>query len=136
MAARHLFDNIYYPFYRSKCLGCPQLIIVMSEYVPLKSHGRYFGWRNKIFSIVSVFCTFASGIILHIFRDNILKGFLFVFTAAFICRFVSWHFLTQMYQPSYRIKEDAYFNFFVFSCALGVLIFVNLLSLWQLLIFL
>lgn len=87
---------------------------LMSEHVPLKCRGRYFGWRNKILSIVTISAAFIAGFILHLFRHNILRGFLIIFSIAFISRFISWYFLTRMYEPAFKVKKEAYFSFFDF----------------------
>lgn len=89
---------------------------LMSDYVPYKMRGRYFGWRNKIFGMIVIVASFAAGFILHWFKvkNNILLGFTFVFSLAFICRLISWYFLTRMYEPPYKVKKEAYFTFFDF----------------------
>lgn len=87
---------------------------LMSNHVPYKSRGRYFGWRNKIFGIISVSCAFIAGFILYTFKNNILRGFLIIFSIAFICRFISWYFLTQMYEPKLKVKKESYFTFLDF----------------------
>jgi MFS family permease len=83
---------------------------LMSDHVPYKSRGRFFGWRNRILGIVTVMCSLLAGLILHIFKNNILRGFCIIFTAAVICRFISWYFLTKMYEPRFKAKGDAYFS--------------------------
>jgi len=98
---------------------------LISEYIPAKSRGKYFGWRNKILTIITVFFSFVSGFILHIFRDNVLRGFLIILILAFTFRFLSWYFLTKMYEPPYKLKEDAYFSFFDFIKRLKVSNFVK-----------
>lgn len=87
---------------------------LMSEYVPYRSRGRYFGWRNKIFGIITILCSFLAGFILHLHKEDPLKGFLFIFGFAFLARFISWYFLLQMYEPPYRINKEAYFSLFDF----------------------
>lgn len=87
---------------------------LMSEYIPYKKRGKYFGWRNWILGIVAVICSLVSGFILHILKNNILRGFLIVFTVATICRFISWYFLTKMYEPRFRSQSNSYFSLFDF----------------------
>ena len=87
---------------------------LMSDHVPVNKRGRYFGWRNKIFGIVTVLSAFLAGFILQLFKNNILKGFLVIFSLAFISRFISWCFLTRMFEPPFRAKKEAYFSFFDF----------------------
>ena len=87
---------------------------LMSDYIPYKMRGKYFGWRNKILGVVTIICAFIAGTILHYFKNNILRGFLIVFSIAFVCRLVSWYFLTQMYEPPFKLKKESYFSFLDF----------------------
>jgi len=95
-------------------LAGPAWSSLMSDHVPYKMRGKYFGWRSKIFGIVTISSAFLAGFILHLFKYNILKGFLIIFSIAFLCRFISWYFLTQMYEPVFRVKEESYFSFIDF----------------------
>lgn len=87
---------------------------LMSDHVPYKSRGRYFGWRSRIFGIVTIISSFFAGFTLYLLKHNVLKGFLIVFSIAFLCRFISWYFLTKMYEPPFRLKKEAYFSFLDF----------------------
>ncbi|MCM8800377.1 MAG: MFS transporter, partial [Candidatus Omnitrophica bacterium] len=87
---------------------------LISEYVPYRIRGRYFGWRNKVFGMVTVLSSFLAGFILHLYKNNLLGGFLLIFSLAFLARLISWYFLMQMYEPPYRVDKEAYFNFFDF----------------------
>lgn len=92
----------------------PVWLSLMSDYLPPKRRASYFGWRNKIFGIIITVSAFAAGFILHLFKSNILKGFMLVFSLAFVCRLISWYFLTRMYELPLKIKKEAYFNFWDF----------------------
>lgn len=94
--------------------AAPSWLSLMSDYIPVKKRGKYFGWRNKILGAVTIACAFLAGFILHLFKNNILRGFLIIFSAAFLCRFVSWCFLTRMYEPPFKVRQEAYFSFFDF----------------------
>lgn len=94
--------------------AAPAWSSLMSDHIPVKSRGRYFGWRNKIMGIATILSAFLAGFILHLFKQNILKGFLIVFSVAFLCRFASWCFLTRMYEPKFKHKPEAIFSFFDF----------------------
>lgn len=87
---------------------------LMSDHVPNRSRGKFFGWRNKTLGAISIIAAFLAGFILQIFKQNILTGFLIIFSLAFLCRFISWYFLTRMYEPVLKVKEEAYFSFFDF----------------------
>ncbi|MBP7216171.1 MAG: MFS transporter [Candidatus Omnitrophica bacterium] len=92
-------------------IATPAWSSLMSEYIPYKKRGVYFGWRNKILNTLVVICSFLAGLILYWFRGNVLQGFFIIFTVACACRFVSWYFLTRMYEPPYRNPEGAHFSF-------------------------
>ncbi len=92
----------------------PVWLSLMSDHLPCTKRGSYFGWRNKILGIIITSSVFLAGFILHIFKGDILKGFMVIFSIAFISRFISWCFLTQMYEPPLKIKKESYFNFFDF----------------------
>jgi len=83
---------------------------LMSEYIPYRMRGRYFGWRNKILNMVAVGAAYLAGIILHHFKHDVLKGFLLIFSLAFIFRSISWYFLTRMYEPVFKPSQDSYFT--------------------------
>ncbi|MFA6216683.1 MAG: MFS transporter [Candidatus Omnitrophota bacterium] len=87
---------------------------LMSDYLPYRKRGRYFGWRNKITGVITICCVFIAGFILQIFRADVLRGFLIILSLAFICRFISWCFLIRMYEPKMRHSPEAYFSFFDF----------------------
>lgn len=87
---------------------------LMSDHVPYKMRGRYFGWRNKILGAVTILSAFAAGFILHYFKSNILKGFLIIFSIAFCARFISWYFLSRMYEPPFNVTKESYFSFLDF----------------------
>jgi len=90
--------------------AAPAWSSLMSEYIPYKMRGKYFGWRNKILGMVTITFTFIAGFILYYFRNNILKGFQIVFVLAMLARFISWYFLTKMYEPPLRISKESYFS--------------------------
>lgn len=92
----------------------PSWASLMSEYIPYKMRGKYFGWRNKALGVVTIISAFVAGIILHYFKNNILRGFLIIFSVAALSRFISWCFLTRMYEPKFRVEQGSYFSFIDF----------------------
>jgi MFS family permease len=88
----------------------PIWLSLMAEYIPAKSRGRYFGWRNKVLSEIIIISMLAAGFILHFFEKNILKGFLVIFSIAFVARLISWYFLTRMHEPPFKIDRGSYFS--------------------------
>lgn len=107
---------IFFTLFASlNAVALPAWSSLMSEYIPYKMRGRYFGWRNKILGAVTIICAFASGLILHYFKkSNILTGFLVIFSAATLSRFISWYFLTKMYEPPHKTGKEHYFSFLDF----------------------
>ncbi|MDD5669406.1 MAG: MFS transporter [Candidatus Omnitrophica bacterium] len=112
-------------FTASNGFALPVWQSLMSEYLPSRKRGTYFGWRTKILGIVTISCMFAAGFVLQFFKNNssgivlpvpfqegagVLSGFMLIFLLAFICRFVSWYFLTRMYEPPFRHERSAYFS--------------------------
>lgn len=87
---------------------------LMSDHIPRLSRGRYFGWRNRILGTITVICAFLAGFILNIFGKESFVGFAIIFGLACISRFISWYFLTKMYEPPIKITEEHYFNFWDF----------------------
>jgi MFS family permease len=87
---------------------------LMSDHIPIKSRGRYFGWRNKILGVVAILSAFAAGFILHCFKNAILTGFLIIFSIAAVSRITSWYFLTRMYEPPFKTTKQSYFSFLDF----------------------
>ncbi|MEK9148576.1 MAG: MFS transporter, partial [Candidatus Desantisbacteria bacterium] len=47
-------------------IAFPAWASLMCDHIPHRSRGKYFGWRNKVMSSVTVFSGFLAGIILHI----------------------------------------------------------------------
>ncbi len=86
----------------------------MSDHIPRLSRGRYFGWRNRLLGTITVICAFLAGFILNIFGKESYIGFAIIFGLACISRFISWYFLTKMYEPPIKITVEHYFNFWDF----------------------
>ncbi len=87
---------------------------LMSDHIPPSSRGRYFGWRNRILGTITVVCAFLAGFILNIFGKGSYVGFAIIFGLACISRFISWYFLTKMYEPPIKITQEHYFSFWDF----------------------
>lgn len=87
---------------------------LMSDYIPPNRRGQYFGWRNKRLGFVGIMCSLCAGLILQVYKNNILFGFWLILTLAMCARFVSWYFLTKMYEPKFRHDHTSYFSFWDF----------------------
>ncbi len=95
-------------------LANPPWAGLMAEYIPARKRGAYFGWRNKITGIVTVAASFVSGFILFRLTHNIFVAFLTILILAFICRLISWGFLTRMYEPRFAPAREDYFSIWDF----------------------
>ncbi|MBU1261477.1 MFS transporter [bacterium] len=95
-------------------IAFPAWASLMSDYIPHKSRGRYFGWRSKIMGIITVLAGFLAGIILHITKGNIFIGFSIIFGLALVTRLLSLYFLTKMSELPFKVKNEAYFSFLDF----------------------
>ena len=87
---------------------------LMSEYIPSTKRGRYFGWRNRILNLVAVVCSLCAGLILQIYKHKVLFGFWIILTLALFSRFISWYFLTLMYEPKFYHHAENKFTFLDF----------------------
>ena len=110
-----LFLIIFITLFNSLgAFAVPAWSSLMSDHIPYKMRGKYFGWRNKILGAITVLSAFIAGFTLHKFKNNVVVGFSVIFGIAFICRFISWYFLTRMFEPPLKINRKAYFSFFDF----------------------
>jgi len=88
---------------------------LMSDLVPEKQRGEYFGWRNRILGFIMVAMGFVAGFILHTMENiNIYHGFAIIFLFAFIFRIMSWYFLTRMHEPPLEHKKEDQFTLIMF----------------------
>jgi len=102
-----VFMTLYTGF---STLVSPIWVGLMTEYIPTRKRGSYFGWRNKIVSIVVIAASLSAGLILQHFRNEPLRGFLIILILAFAARLISWYFLTRMYEPRFIVDKSAYFS--------------------------
>ncbi|MFA6356711.1 MAG: MFS transporter [Candidatus Omnitrophota bacterium] len=92
----------------------PAWTSLMSDHIPRRSRGRYFGWRNRLLGIITITCAFLAGFILNIFGKDNLTGFMVILGLALVARFTSWSFLKRMYEPPIKITREHYFTFWDF----------------------
>jgi len=69
----------------------------MGYFVPTRLRARYFGKRNRVIGFVSFVSTFIAGYILDIFENNMINGFIIIFTIAFLGRLISAFYLNKKY---------------------------------------
>jgi MFS family permease len=88
---------------------------LMSDYIPARQRGRYFGWRSKILGSVAVGSVIASGLLLYSFREiSHSAGFFILFFLAALARYASAHFISQMDEPPHRKDPASDFTFIMF----------------------
>lgn len=87
---------------------------LMSDYIPVKKRGKYFGWRNRLQGLLTVSVSIGAGLLLHRFGKDSLMGFTIIFVFAMCCRFCAWVCLTKMVEPSRYTSHDVYFSFLDF----------------------
>ena len=84
---------------------------LMSDYIPVKKRGKYFGWRNRLQGILTVLSSIAAGLLLNYFGKNKIVGFTIIFIFAMVCRWCAWGCLTRMSEPFRHTSHDQYFSF-------------------------
>ncbi|MGH7198713.1 MAG: MFS transporter [Candidatus Omnitrophota bacterium] len=87
---------------------------LMSDYIPVKKRGQYFGWRNRLQGILMVTVSIIAGLVLHHFGKTDILGFTLIFGFAMMCRFYAWACLTRMAEPFRHASHDVYFSFLDF----------------------
>lgn len=93
----------------------PAWMSIMSQHIPAHKRGHYFGWRSKVLGIVYTLSIIIAGIILHLFSAiNLLWGFVILALVAALARFVSFYYLTRMYEPKMIGYPNDYFSFMAF----------------------
>ncbi len=92
----------------------PAWASLMADHIPASARGKYFGWRNRFIGAITVACAFLAGFILNTFGKETYAGFVVIFGLACAARFISWYFLSKMYEPPMKITHEHYFNFWDF----------------------
>jgi MFS family permease len=81
---------------------------MMADLVHENIRGRYFSFRGRINTIATLAFSFVGGLLLQFFTHNIFVGFAIIFGGAMLLRFLSFSFLSRMYEPPLaREKSDA-----------------------------
>lgn len=98
---------------------------MLSDLVPVRKRGSYFGRRERLLGFVSVLSVFLAGYYLNwseasasgglpTKKEAALFGFFIVFLVAGSARAISGYLMTLIYEPPLRIKEEHYFSFWDF----------------------
>jgi MFS family permease len=76
-----------------------------------KGIGIYFGKRSRIATTISLCCMIIAGFILDYFKKtNIFIGFVILFLAAGIGRFISARLMLKQYEPPIKIDDKYFFS--------------------------
>lgn len=115
-----LFEEIRVPlfillFAVTSCLNLmatPAWASLVSEYIPFRKRGQYFGFRGAALGMVYFVSLLVAGLVLHVFeRSDLFLGFAILIIAASAMRMISWGFLTLLYEPKWRPRTEDYFTF-------------------------
>jgi MFS family permease len=88
---------------------------LMSDYVPAKKRGQYFGWRNRTVGAVTVASIVTSGLLLNFFHQRYYSaGFWMIFSLAAAARYCSGYFISRMDEPPHRKDPANDFTFIMF----------------------
>jgi MFS family permease len=79
---------------------------MMADLVPMHLRGKYFGLRGQITGIISLIFGLVGGGILELFKGNVFAGFALLFGGAAVFRFLSFYYLTGMYEPPFSRERE------------------------------
>ncbi|MBF0318852.1 MAG: MFS transporter [Nitrospirae bacterium] len=92
-------------------LSQPAWASMLSELVPKKRFGRYFGWRNRIMGFIAVGSSISAGLVLkHFSAVDPVYGFIIIFCAAFVFRMSSLLFFNKIEEPPMSTGREHYFS--------------------------
>ena len=92
----------------------PAWASLMSDIVPRKITGLYFGKRDRIIGISSMTFILLIGFLLQRLLENVVWGFIGIFTFACILRVISSGLLRTQYDVSLHVKSEHHFSFIQF----------------------
>ncbi|HWP56540.1 MAG TPA: MFS transporter [Candidatus Acidoferrales bacterium] len=88
---------------------------LMSDYIPTRKRGQYFGWRNQRVGLVNVASVICGGLLLYWSRQiSTALGFLLLFVLAALARFISGSYIARMSEPPMKRDPAADFTFWMF----------------------
>jgi MFS family permease len=83
---------------------------LMTDLVPVRKRGRYFGNRGRICGFTTLAFAFVAAFILWLFGHQLFIGFTTIFAMALSFRLISWCFLAKMYEPPATIEDEGRFR--------------------------
>jgi MFS family permease len=72
---------------------------MMADLVHEDIRGRYFSFRNRIVTFITLISSLIAGLLLQLFTHNVFMGFAIIFGGAMLSRFFSVYFVSHMYEP-------------------------------------
>jgi MFS family permease len=79
---------------------------VMSEVLPSRLRGRYFGMRSRFSTLSTVGASLVGGGLIFVLRDQGLWGYVIAFAAAFGCRAASALLLTTLFELHRDVRSE------------------------------
>ncbi|NMB66715.1 MFS transporter [Candidatus Woesearchaeota archaeon] len=78
-----------------------------------KESGKYFGFRNRILGITALVVMILASLLLNYFKEKqeVMIGFIILFSLAFLFRIVSFKILSKHYEPKLNLEKGYYFSF-------------------------
>ena len=116
------FDNRIYVFIlllivTNLCGGLagPAWGSLVSDYIPMRKRGQYFGWRNRMLGMINVTSVICAGLLLYWSRTiSTALGFFSLFLTAAFARFASGAYIARMIEAPMKRDPASDFTFFMF----------------------
>jgi MFS family permease len=86
-------------------LGNPAWGSWMADLVVERRRGRYFGRRMQACGFTTLAFTLIAGLILYLLTGQVFLGFAAIFIGAMAFRLISWHFLTKVHEPPFKVAD-------------------------------
>jgi len=96
-------------------LASPAWFSLIGDAVPENIRGKYFSGRNRLSLLFWLSATLAAAFILQYFQNQeIILGFVIIFAAAALARYISAFYLNRHYVEKLELGPDYYFSFWRF----------------------
>jgi MFS family permease len=88
---------------------------LMTEYIPNRKRGQYFGWRTRVLGLVGVGSMILAGLFLYLTKEfSQSLGFFAVFALAALARFISGLYISRMSDVHQKSDPASDFTFLMF----------------------
>ena len=102
-------------FFASGAMAGPAWGSLMTDYIPQRKRGSYFGWRNRMLGFVNVASMITAGLLLYWTKELFhLLGFFLLFLTAALCRFISAGYIARMSEVPQKRDPASDFTFVMF----------------------